>query len=228
MKGSQESMNPLETLIELIAPHRCLVCRLEGALLCEPCSELSLSEQPSRCYRCHKATIQSKTCQNCRRKSAISHAWVAATYDTVSKKLVYKLKFERAKAASGDMAKIISEHLPILPPETQIVHIPTVNKRVRVRGYDQAELIARDLAKLTHLRHRTLLKRIKPSRQVGSTRKNRFSQLEGAFQATKSVKNKHILLVDDVLTTGATVESAAKILKDAGATTIDVAVFAQP
>jgi predicted amidophosphoribosyltransferase len=65
---------------------------------------------------------------------------------------------------------------------------------------------------------------------LGATRKQRFKQLEHAFAAQNLniVRDAHILLIDDVLTTGATVEAAAGVLKAAGAKTIDVAVFAQP
>jgi predicted amidophosphoribosyltransferase len=95
-----------------------------------------------------------------------------------------------------------------------------------MRGYDQAQVIARELAKRRQLAYRQLLSRSGTFRQVGASRESRFSQLKGAFTA-KGHTPSHVLLVDDVLTTGASVESAAKELKRNGAKTVDVAVFAQ-
>jgi predicted amidophosphoribosyltransferase len=95
-----------------------------------------------------------------------------------------------------------------------------------MRGYDQAQIIARELAKRRQLTYRQLLSRSGGHRQVGASRKSRFSQLKGAFIATGRTP-PHVLLVDDVLTTGASVESAAKELKRSGAKTVEVAVFAQ-
>lgn len=223
-------MNPLERAISLIAPHICTTCNKEGNLLCESCSNLLLARNPSRCYRCHKATVQNKTCLPCRKKTGIAHVWPACSYNSAAKELVYKLKFDRAKSASSDIARIIALQLPILPSNVLISHIPTVNKRVRIRGYDQAQLIAKDLAKLTGLEYKALLLRQKSARQVGAKRKDRFTQLENAFLAPRpdNIAGQHVLLVDDVSTTGATIESAAGLLRKNKAKLIDVAVFAQP
>lgn len=123
----------------------------------------------------------------------------------------------------------IDQTLPDLPRDTIICHIPTARDRVRIRGYDQAEEIAKSLAKIRGYKHKTLLYRIGKSRQVGSGRKDRFKQLEGAFKLRDiSLEDTNILLVDDISTTGATVEEAAKTLRKSGAKTIDAAVFAQP
>ena len=220
-------MNILELAISFIAPHNCIVCSRTGNMLCEACTQSSLKFQPSRCYRCHKATLQHKTCQSCMRQTSLSRVWVAASYDKTSQKLIYKLKFDRAGTASHDIANILAEQLPLLPTDVVVTHLPTVPARIRIRGYDQAQLIAKRLAKNKRLRYQPFLSRIKNTRQVGASRKNRFQQLEGAFSAKNSVKGKHILLVDDVLTTGASLESAAKTLKKAGAARVEAAIFAQ-
>lgn len=223
-------MNIFELSIGLIAPHRCLICRDEGKILCDGCTVSSIKPLPSRCYRCHGVTKQSSVCISCRNSVKINHVWVAAEYEDTVKKLLYKLKFDRAKSGSIAIAEIISDSLPNLPKDVIISHIPTANNRVRVRGYDQAELIARELSRIKGWKRQSLLVRTGKSRQVGAGRKERFAHLEQALKIRKSANiiGKHILLVDDVTTTGATIESAAKILKNSGAKTIDIAVFAQP
>jgi ComF family protein len=110
-----------------------------------------------------------------------------------------------------------------------IVHVPTASSRVRRRGYDQARLLARAISKHTGLPHRPLLTRMGQHHQVGARREQRVTQLASAFRVSnpKPVDGNHIILIDDVLTTGATLEAAARALKAAGAKRVDGLVFAQ-
>lgn len=223
-------MKLIENAIALVAPHRCVVCALEGELLCFACQQTNLIPVPSRCYRCHGLTRQHSVCRSCRSSVKINHAWVATQYEAVAKELLYKLKFARARAGAVAIARVIDSSLPDLPPEVIVCHIPTANHRVRTRGYDQAEEIAKSLCRLKGWKRKNLLVRTGRSRQVGSSRKERFKHLEKALMIRKNVdlKGEHVLLIDDVTTTGATIEAASKIIKSAGAKTVDAAVFAQP
>lgn len=126
------------------------------------------------------------------------------------------------------MAGFMQETLPYLD-DALIVPIPTATIRLRRRGYDHTRLLARQLSRLLGLPYATALARLGQSRQVGTKRTERISQLAGAFYVKNAglIKGAHILLVDDVVTTGATLEEAARTLKRAGAKTVDAAVFAQ-
>jgi predicted amidophosphoribosyltransferase len=105
--------------------------------------------------------------------------------------------------------------------------LPTANRRVRQRGYDQSQLIARQLAKLTNRPATRLLNRRGQSRQVGANRQTRRRQQASAYVICKQPPPNHpILLIDDILTTGASLEAAAVVLRQAGAQTISAAVFA--
>lgn len=223
------SIKLIENTLALIAPHRCLICRMEGSLLCPACQETSLVSIPSRCYRCHAMTRQSAVCKSCKSSVKIGHVWVAAQYENASKEILRRLKFERARAGALPVASAVESVLPHLPENIMVCHIPTANNRVRRRGYDQAEEIAKELCRIRDWQNKKLFIRTGSSRQVGADRQERFKHLEKALRLHKKVdvKGKHILLVDDVTTTGATVEAAAKVLKRAGAKTVDAAVFAQ-
>lgn len=218
-----------EKAIALLAPHHCLVCGETGFVLCRSCQLTQVQRPGSRCYRCHKATRQYQVCRSCRSTSPLHHVWVAAQYEGVSKRLVEALKFERAKAAAVDIAAMLDDVLPILPKETVISYIPTARSRVRVRGYDQSELIARHFARMRGLKSESVLCRISSNRQVGSGRKSRFEQAGNAYALRNPslVDGKRFLIIDDVTTSGATIEAAARLLKSTGAKTVDVAVFAQ-
>lgn len=224
------SMNLLERCLGMIAPHICFVCGQEGSVLCADCQLEAFRPVPSRCYRCHAATRQSRSCQSCRRKTPVSHVWASTRYFDQSKELIRRFKFERAKQAAGIVAEAIDQALPILPGNILVAHVPTANSRVRARGYDQARLVAQELCRHREWQYASLLLRRGSARQLGARRSQRFTQLENAFsiRSPELIAGAHILLIDDVLTTGATLEAAARALKQAGAKTIDAAVFAQP
>jgi ComF family protein len=127
------------------------------------------------------------------------------------------------------MAQYMSETLPSFDKSVFIVHVPTATARIRQRGYDQAELIAKNLARTRKLKYSPVLARLGQTRQVGAKRSSRLKQMQNAFYARKPqlIKGSHIILVDDVTTTGATLEAAARVLKLAGAKTVAAITFAQ-
>lgn len=219
----------VEKLISLVAPHYCVVCGNEGSVVCAWCLPDLAPPLPSRCFLCKKATQNSAVCQSCRRVTAIKHVWVRTFYEGTAKKLVHDLKFERRLAAVKPIARLMSESLPYLPADTIVAHVPTATSRVRKRGYDHAEKIARALAGHLNLRHEVLLARVSQTRQVGAKRAQRLSQMKGAFRpiGSQKLQKATILLVDDLTTTGATLEAAASCLKSAGAKTVNAVVFAQ-
>lgn len=139
------------------------------------------------------------------------------------------MKYERARAGTSEVAQILSGRRTSLPDGAVLVHVPTATGRVRARGYDHALLIARSLSKATDLPQKSLLARMGQAHQVGANRAARLRQLDSAFRPLRpqQIRGKHILLVDDVLTTGATLETAGRVLKRAGAKQVSAIVFAQ-
>lgn len=218
-----------ERCIALLAPHACINCEREGQLVCDWCREEVISPLPPRCYRCHALTADSSVCAACRRVSPLKHVWVVTEYDGLAKRLIGLLKFHRSIAAAGVIADYMNDILPFLEGSMLITHIPTATSRRRQRGYDQSEQIARALAKRRERRHETLLRRIGQTRQVGSNKKVRQTQMEAAYQVAhrELIEGKTILIIDDLTTTGATLQAAAKTLKKAGAKRILAATFAQ-
>lgn len=220
----------LDNVVAIIAPFSCIVCSRKGYSLCPSCQESSLERVVSRCFRCHKSTLQHQVCTSCKQATSLDHVWVTSLYRGIAKDIVETLKFERARAVSADIAHMMSESMPILDPQTIVCHVPTTHTRIRQRGYDQSALIAKKLAhykKLSYNSH--LCCRAVSSRQVGAGRIDRFKQAEVAYAINPSydIVGKHILVVDDITTSGATLQSIAKLLKKAGARHVDAAVFAQ-
>lgn len=219
----------LDRLIALLAPHLCVACGSEGSLLCAWCRPDTMHTLPERCYRCHQLSADSAVCATCRRASPLKHVWVHAFYSGAAKKLIYQLKFGRAKTAAAVMADLLDDTLPALPLDTVVTYIPTATSRVRIRGYDQSRLLARALAKRRGLRAERLLVRYGQTRQVGSSRSQRIKQAAQNYSLAtdRSLKGSTILLIDDIITTGATLEMAAKVLRQADPSRIYAAAFAQ-
>ena len=217
-------MSPAELLISLVAPHHCMGCGTEGAICCVGCAETWLLPLPSRCYRCRSLSREFATCRPCH--SRLRRVWVATEYAGLAKKMVHKYKFERARTAARTIAQQMDAVLPNIPQSTVVTYVPTETRRMRMRGYDHAALIARELARERGLPYRRLASRVTHTRQVGAGRAVRYRQLAGAFLVIRDVP-PDVLLVDDVVTTGATLETVAAVLRQAGAKHVDAVVFAQ-
>lgn len=152
------------------------------------------------------------------KKTPIKQMYRAAYYDGVIKSLLREFKFERAFAGIKPLGSITSS-LPVrgVREECVVTYIPTIGPHVRSRGYDHARLIAQQIAKQRELKCVSLLYTDSKHRQVGADKATRSQQVQQAYKAKESAhKNKVVLLVDDIVTTGATLESAAIVLRKAG------------
>lgn len=215
-----------DSILARLAPYECLGCGAEGQLLCPACMP-GLVPLPSRCYRCRRITEEYKTCAACRKQTVLYSVQPRAQYDGLAKALVWKLKFGGAQAAATEMARLMKERISMTG--VLLIPVPTATSRVRRRGYDQSVLLARAIAREAGTTTLTCLRRSGQNEQVGADRRRRVMQLQGAYHCTNPelIQGKHVLLVDDVLTTGATLETAAKALKLAGAARVSAVVFAQ-
>jgi ComF family protein len=180
------------------------------------------------CYRCRKLSPDGRTCKPCRSSSDLFIVRAATFYKGLAKNLVWQLKFQGAQAAAREIAEQLFRFLP-QGEDFVIVPVPTATSRIRRRGYDQATLIARYLARSSGLPYSATLRRRGQHHQLGSSRTQRITQLQGAYRSVRPerVAHKHVVLIDDVLTTGATLEAAAKVIKAAGAKRISALVFAR-
>lgn len=194
--------------------------------MCINCSR-GLRLIPSRCFRCRKLTEGFQVCVQCRKTSKLYSVQPVTTYEGVAKDLIGRLKFYGAQSAAIEIAALFPQD--DLPSDAYIVPVPTATSRVRQRGYDQAKLIARALARSSNLPYLDCLARSGQSHQVGARRAERLKQLKNAYRIKGHVDlaNKNIILIDDVLTTGSTLNAAAVYLKQAGAKRVYARVFAQ-
>lgn len=220
-------MSILDTALSLVAPHICVVCGAEGAVLCKPCA-LSLPTLPSICYVCAKATKNYAACSDHHHKNSPSSVFIAGEYAGAIKQTIAAYKFDNKRAAAKDIAFYLYNSLPHVPSDYIITYVPATGGHVRQRGFNHVKLVAKVLAQLTGLHYNELLYRVTTTTQKGADKKTRKQQLAGAFGCFgKITAGKKVLLVDDVITTGATIDACTQQLRAAGANDVMAAIAAR-
>ena len=172
------------------------------------------------CHRLAKPT--ENLCNNC--PASFTRAWCAGDRREGLRELIDRYKFERTRAAHAPLAALLDATLPSFPADITVVSVPTIAPHIRIRGYDHAALIARQFARLRGHSYTPSIVRASNTVQRGAGRKQRFQQVKQAFAAEAC--NGRYLLIDDISTTGATLEYASRALLNAGADEVWVAVVA--
>jgi ComF family protein len=224
-------MNIVEGLLNIIALPDCGLCGAAAAALCEGCQNSICDDQVSVCYRCNAHSPSGQTCKTCRRTSRLQAVWNVGFYEAELKLLISNFKFDSQRHYAGPLAQMLIERVPysVLQEKPAIVPLPTASHRVRQRGFDQACLLAQEFARQSKLEYQPWLRRIAGDRQLGASRQQRQVQALKQFGVYPSrvVKGSTVILVDDVMTTGATLEAAARVLKSSGVKRVYAVVLAR-
>ncbi len=226
--------SPLKRWLSALWPGRCVACAADNAVndLCAGC-RADLQPNDCCCPRCAVAMAESAaTCGRCLRKApTFDGAWSPWLYAPPLDAIVLKLKFAGDLAAGRVLGRLWTHKTaaPAVAAVDVLVPIPLARDRLIERGYNQALELARPLAKRLQLPLRPdLLRRVRATApQSGLDAKARRRNLSGAFAADPAVAGLRMALIDDVMTTGATMETAAKALKRAGAVSVQAWALAR-
>jgi ComF family protein len=213
-----KNLKIIKFILDLLFPRKCLGCNKEGTICCKRCQE----NIPIAGKR-----ISLKDCPN------VDKIIVACEYENkVIKELIHLLKYRGDKlGVTGILGIISAEAIGNLKQDYEVIPVPLHPKRKRMRGFNQSELLAKEIIK--HMPNSKLnihsLKRVRNTKpQVeAKTREARLRNLKNAFKVARNIRNKHVMLVDDVCTTGTTLEECARVLKKAGVKTVCAIVVAR-
>lgn len=197
----------LDRILSVVAPHYCCECGEIGSSLC-----------PS----CKYDIVDGKSFE-------LNHrVRVVGSYKGVLGTLIKGLKFERNINAAKVLGSLLNECLPDYGTNVIVVPVPTVDRHIRQRGYDHMMLIAKEFAKLRGYKISGELKRNSSDVQVGASAKQRHDQAKNAFSVSSQIDPKTtFLVIDDVLTTGATLRYAVRSIHKVGARRVRAVAIAR-
>lgn len=227
----------LQRFIELLIPTRCRICQLVGAtVFCEDCAAKLEQVGDPRCARCGRRKHQSFASPDCaecyNQDTGVVRARSHFIYNETARKALAEFKFNRHTGVGKKLTEMLTSATKVGLAHTfgepelhfsAVVPVPLHRNRLRKRRFNQALLIGRQLAETHTLScHPDLLLRVKDTKtQVGLTATQRFSNVQGAFRVNPQRKSlldgRNLLLVDDLMTTGATLAACAKALRRGGA-----------
>jgi len=196
-------------VLELLIPRACLVCRAPGAELCRACRRGLPWLPPGPPER----------------SGALDLVWAPLAYDGTARALVHALKLRGLTAAAALMAAQIAAGAPSgVLDAGMLVPVPGNPRKRRARGFDPAERIAAALARRTGSRKLVVLRSGAAAAQVGAGRAQRLRR--GGFEVVGDVPER-VVLVDDVRTTGATLEACARALRRSGTVFVAAVTYAR-
>jgi ComF family protein len=219
--------NIIKNLLDIIFPCFCLNCQKEGTYLCRRCFQKIQINNQSNCYVCGKLTKESQTCSACLSKTHINRMFIAGKWeDQLLRQIIYEYKYRFIKEIHKELAETLINYINIynktlINNNIVLSFVPLHKRKLYWRGFNQSELLAKELSDKLKIPLLNLIARSRPTPpQVKITdAKKRHKNVSGAFsllnpKITKTLSpGKIIILVDDICTTGATLEECAKALK---------------
>jgi ComF family protein len=238
-----QDFKTMKSFLDMLYPRRCVDCGVSSPsafrYMCWDCWSDAVKVEAPFCERCGDpvagAVEHTYVCYSCSaRKPAFDAARSAARYDGAIAEALRLLKYEKAMWLAPDLAKLMHGCLEAEYSGMTfdlVVPVPLHHVRRRERGYNQSAVLARELGRLLMRPARDgAVRRVRPTAtQTNLTAKERLSNVTGAFKHGRTVRlaGRHVLLIDDVMTTGATVNACAAALRKGGAASIHVITAAR-
>lgn len=227
-------INWRKALSEALFPlsYTCDICGIETfkTNLCPDCLKTVTFNNENSCQICGRKTVLPEICLECKARAPLFKRAVSPlVYEGGAATLIAKFKNGNGYLKEY-FANLIYEKVKDLPKADFIVYVPMTEKAVRKRGYNQALLLAKSLSERINIPvlENAVLKQKDSDEQKSLSRKEREQNLAGCFKVEKraEIKGKNLLLIDDVLTTGATADAVCKVLLGAGAARVYLATVA--
>jgi competence protein ComFC len=212
------------SVLDFLFPPLCLSCNqeVENGLVCFQCLNKINRSPLGVCAKCGYPLGYNQACRHCKVGLILPRTRALGFYSEPWLPLIHALKYQGKKS----LAKIFGRGLtglvnsdPILKQADALVPVPLHPARKRERGFNQAELLGLEISSQLGIPVLNALKRKKNTKsQITLDAKERIENMQGAFiiKDNQMIINKRIILIDDVITSGATISSAAQVLQNAG------------
>jgi ComF family protein len=218
-------------LLDLLFPKCCVSCGKIGFYICQKCQKEICFLENQVCYRCGQPSLDGLTHPVCKRvfdlDGVLSFAYLSGPTQTA----IHKLKYKLISDLAWELVDLVfsNRNLSLIPEsivnkDFVLIPVPLHPKREKWRGFNQAEVLAKIFSKKFDLEMgKNILERTKNTKaQVDLPAKARRRNVQGAFSCfnKRLVKDRNFLLVDDMITTGATLANCASALKRTGASSV--------
>jgi len=240
IRDLQIYLTKLKTLVlDIIFPIECIGCGQENIWLCDDCLSTIPINQVNKCVVCKRISENGQTHQECQHKTYLDGVIIACPWENkLLQDTIHKFKYNFIQNLSYPLGQLLINKLQDLsisniirgysPIYSRIIPIPLHPRRLRWRGFNQAELIANLIADDLNLKTDSdiLVRKKYTQPQMSLKKKKRESNLQNAFKVTDHGQNliqqgtKNFILIDDVLTTGTTMNEGAQLLKNNGASKV--------
>jgi ComF family protein len=233
----------LTAIINLLYPAVCQVCfkktDVPSQFICKECFKKIKKRLPPFCIKCGKQLngdpASLNTCPDCKKDMIyFDRAWSACCYEGILKELVHKFKYKKITCLTKEFTSLVTDFMQRYNAGIDaelIMSIPMHPKRLFKRELNHSDILAKDIARRLGVPYsNTTLKKIKDTKlQSELKRQERIKNLSKTFSVTNKsmICNKHVLLVDDLFTTGSTANECAKELKEAGAKYVEIITLAR-
>ena len=207
-------------------PRRCVGCGKVGDFLCPECVAKLPRLMPPFCPRCGRPQASGIVCPGCwQRPTEIDGIRSPFRFDEVIRKAIHELKYRNLRAISPRLAALLADYLKAKPlPGEALVSVPLHPRRLRERGYNQSSLIAAELGNRIDLPViedcLIRVKQAQPQVKAVDVEERRMNVADAFVCRDERVSGKQIILIDDVCTSGATLESCAAALKNSRAKSV--------
>ena len=211
---------------DLLFPRWCVGCGKEGDFLCQSCYQLLPRITPPLCPRCGKPQPSGILCPSCANwQTEIEGIRSPFQFEGVIRQAIHQLKYRNLRVLVTPLARLLMDHFITNPvPGEILVPVPLHQKRLKERGYNQSYLLARGLGKLVSLPvvdDCLIRQRYTPPQARAASVEERRQNAAHAFTCCNhKLQGKQVLLLDDVTTSGATLDACASALKAAGAASV--------
>lgn len=209
-----------------LTPDLCYGCGKQGVSLCDYCKYDIENEPFLGCFVCN---LPSKNGVCKKHNSHIDSAWIVSKRTGATRNIVGAYKFQRNFFLHDALSELIDRRLPNLPKETVVVPVPSRRSSVRRKGYDHTLELASSLARRRGWQLSTPLRSVQARVQHEISKSERLQNTADGFRFNDQelYPDRPYLIIDDIVTTGATANSVAQLLKKQGVKTVWLAAIAR-